>query len=530
MRRGNADAVVIGAGHHGLVAAAMLADAGWDVVVLEAQPEPGGAVRSAELTTDFSVDLFSAFYPVAAVSPALRALNLEDHGLAWTHAPTVVGHARSPIDEDAPFIDRDVTRTAADLERRCAGDGDAWLRLFRGWERVKDAFLESLFAPFPPIAGPVRLLRRLGTAGVLRFAHQLLLPATVLGEKLFRGDAPRTLLLGNAMHADAPVDAPGSGVMGYLMSMLAQDVGFPVPVGGSGQLTAALVARAQAAGAQVECGQRVELIEVHAGRAVGVVTAGGRRVRARRAIVADVSAPDLYERLLPADAVPDAVLSSLADFVWDTPVVKTNWALAQPIPWRSESLRGAGTVHLGADADGLVRWMADLTTGTVPRQPFMLFGQMSTADPTRSPPRTESAWAYSHLPRGVADDGSARALLAAIDEVVEQHAPGFSDHVIVRTEQLPSDLEAVDANLHAGAVNGGTSALFQQLIFRPLPGFGRPETPVDGLYLGSAAVSPGGSVHGICGRNAAVAALAADGWRGWPRRRLSRAVTSVLAG
>jgi phytoene dehydrogenase-like protein len=214
----------------------------------------------------------------------------------------------------------------------------------------QDAFLESLFAPFPPIAGPVRLLRRLGTAGVLRFAHQLLLPATVLGEKLFRGDAPRTLLLGNAMHADAPVDAPGSGVMGYLMSMLAQDVGFPVPVGGAGQLTAALVERAQAAGAQVECGQRVELIEVHAGRAVGVVTAGGRRVRARRAIVADVSAPDLYERLLPADPVPDSVLSSLADFVWDTPVVKTNWALAQPIPWRSESLRGAGTVHLGADA------------------------------------------------------------------------------------------------------------------------------------------------------------------------------------
>jgi phytoene dehydrogenase-like protein len=209
-------------------------------------------------------------------------------------------------------------------------------------------------------------------------------------------------------------------------------------------------------------------------------------------------------------------------------LVKVNYALAEPIPWRSDSLRGAGTVHLGADADELVRWMADLTTGTVPRQPFMLFGQMSTADPTRSPRGTESAWAYSHLPRGVADDGSARALVVAIDQVVEQHAPGFSDQVIARAEQLPSGLEAADANLHAGAVNGGTSALFQQLIFRPLPGFGRPETPVQGLYLGSAAASPGGSVHGICGRNAARAALAADGWRGWPRRRINRAVTAVL--
>jgi len=135
----------------------------------------------------------------------------------------------------------------------------------------------------------------------------------------------------------------------------------------------------------------------------------------------------------------------------------------------------------------------------VPRDPYMLFGQMSTADPMRSPQGTESAWAYSHLPRGVADDGSARALAAAIDLVVEQHAPGFGDHVIARSEQLPSGLESADANLHAGAVNGGTAALFQQVIFRPLPGFGRPETPVQSLHLGSAAASPGGSVHGICG-------------------------------
>jgi phytoene dehydrogenase-like protein len=169
------------------------------VLVLEAQPEPGGAVRSAELTAGYTVDLFSAFYLMAVVSPAMRALHLEDHGLSWTHVPTVVGHARSPLDDDAPFIDRDVARTAADLERRSAGDGHAWLRLFGQWQQIKEALLESLFAPFPPITGPVDLLRRLGTAGVLRFAHQLLLPATVLREKLFGGDAPRTLLLGTAV-------------------------------------------------------------------------------------------------------------------------------------------------------------------------------------------------------------------------------------------------------------------------------------------------------------------------------------------
>ena len=77
-----------------------------------------------------------------------------------------------------------------------------------------------------------------------------------------------------------------------------------------------------------------------------------------------------------------------------------------------------------------IRWMADLNTRTLPRRPFMLFGQMTTADPSRSPAGTESAWAYTHLPRGLADDESAERLSEAVDLVLEEHAPGFADHVI----------------------------------------------------------------------------------------------------
>ena len=250
-------------------------------------------------------------------------------------------------------------------------------------------------------------------------------------------------------------------------------------------------------------------------------------MRVRRAVIADTSAPRLYRDLLPADATSEAVVRSMSRFVWDTPVLKINYALNSPIPWRSKSLSDAGTVHIGADRDGLIRWMADLNTSTVPLHPFMLIGQMTTADPSRSPPGTESAWAYTHLPRGMADDASADQLSAAVDLVLEEHAPGFTEHVIGKTIQRPSDLEASNANLHAGAVNGGTSQLFQQLIFRPAPGFGRAETPVQNVYLGSAGATPGGGVHGVCGRNAARAALAGDGARGWPRRRLNRALVSV---
>jgi phytoene dehydrogenase-like protein len=522
------DAVVIGAGHHGLVAAAMLADAGWDVVVLEAQSTPGGAVRSAELTPGYTTDLFSAFYPLSVSSPALRDLHLEDHGLRWTRAPVVVGHPRSADDTQAPVIHPDRDRTAAELDEYSPGEGANWLRVTEEWAAVKRGVLDALFAPFPPVKGPMRLVRALGTSGALRLAHQLLLPATVLGEKLFVGDAARTLLMGNAMHADIPLDAPGSGVMGYIMTMLAQDAGFPVPVGGAGELTAALVRRAESAGAQVQCGQPVDRIEVRGSRAVGVRTTDGRRHGARRAVIADVSAPQLFDVLLPPEAISSGLARSMEHFVWDTPVVKVNYALDAPIPWRSPNLSRAGTVHVGADGRGLIRWMADLTSGTVPKRPFMLFGQMTTADATRSPHGTESAWAYTHLPRRVADRASAEEVAAAVDRTLEEHAPGFSEHIVGRHLQTPGDLESDDANLHLGAVNGGTSALFQQLVFRPFPGFGRPDTPIEALFLGSAAVPPGGGVHGMCGRNAARAALASDGARGWPRRSVNRKVITLL--
>ena len=234
------DAVVIGAGHNGLVAAALLADAGWDVLILEAQDQPGGAVKSAELTPGYVSDLYSAFYPLSVASPALRELHLEDHGLRWTHAPSVVGHARSASDEDAPVIYRDVEHTAAELDRHHPGDGERWARLFDQWLQIKHALLSSLFTPFPPLRGPVSLLRTLGTGDALRLAQLMLSPAGVMAQRLFDGDAARLLLLGNAMHADVPIDAPGSGIMGYLLIMMAQDGGFPVPVGGAGRRSGSL--------------------------------------------------------------------------------------------------------------------------------------------------------------------------------------------------------------------------------------------------------------------------------------------------
>ncbi|GHA90475.1 MULTISPECIES: phytoene desaturase family protein [Streptomyces] len=516
------DAVVIGAGPNGLVAANLLAAEGWSVEVLEAQPEPGGAVRSDRgVHPDYVSDLFSAFYPLAAASPVFGGLELQQEGLTWSRAPRVLAH---PLpDGRCAVLEQGAEDTAAGLDTFAAGDGAAWLDLCGTWNRLGPDILRALFTPFPPVRSVVRLAARLRTSGGLRLARTMVLPVRRLGEEDFRGEAAGLLLAGNALHADVGPEAAGSGGYGWLMSMLAQTYGFPVPVGGAGALTAALVRRLERYGGAVRCGERVTEIVVRGGRAVGVRTAGGEAVPAARAVLADVSAPALYGDLVDAQHLPDQLLSDLRRFQWDFATFKVDWALSGAVPWTAEEASTAGTVHLADGVDGLTRFAAQIATGLVPDRPFLLVGQMTTADASRSPAGTESAWAYTHVPHRIKGDGGEdgltgrwdrreqEAMADRVENEVERWAPGFRSRIISRRLLAPPTIESMDANLFGGAINGGTAAAHQQLVFRPTPGTGRPETPVKGLYLASSSAHPGGGVHGAPGANAARAALRGGG-------------------
>ena len=511
MQQEIADAVVIGAGPNGLVAACTLADAGWDVVVVEAADEVGGAVKSERRVEGYIHDMYSSFYPLAAASPVLARLELEQHGLRWVHAPAVVAHLLSPDAERAAVLHRDVEQTAKGLDEDHPGDGDAWLRLFEHWQRIRDPMLDALFSPFPPVKAGAKLAGRLGVHDLLWTLRMFALPVHRMGQELFGGRMGPALITGNALHADVPAVAAVSGVFGWLLVMLGQDVGFPVPEGGAGVLSQALASRARASGAKIRTGALVDRVVVGNGRALGVTTADGTAVRARRAVLADVPAPVLLGRLVRPDDLPARVRDALDRFEWDMPTVKVNWALDGPIPWKAEGANLAGTVHLGSDADGLALSSAALSLGQPPAHDFLLVGQMATADPTRAPEGGESVWSYSHLPRGVYDHGTASALAERMDGAIEAHAPGFHDRVRERWVQLPSDMESDDPSLVHGAVNGGTAQLHQQLVFRPLPGLGRAEMPIDGLYLANSSAHPGGGVHGAPGHIAAQAALNGPG-------------------
>lgn len=474
------DAIVIGAGQNGLVAANVLADAGLSVAVFEADGVAGGAVRTAELVEPgFRNDVFSAFYPLAVSSPAMRAMELERWGVRFLHGPLVLAHPTP--DGRCVALSRDLEETASSLDTYAGGDGDAWRELMRLWTRIEPALLRGLATPVPPVRAGASLLARLGPRGLLELGRMGLLPVRRFAEERFDGEGGALLVGGNALHADLTPESALGGFFGFVLAALGQRHGFPVPEGGAGRIADALVARAHARGVTVVTGTHVDEIVVRRGRALGV-RVDGQDVRAAT-VLAAVSVWEL-DRLLGRESRP-AVEP-------DPAVVKVDWTLDGAVPWTAADARRAPVVHVAESLDALTRYSADLATGTEPEHPFVLFGQYSMVDPTRAPAGKETAWAYTHVPPA----GDATRTAERMEDEVERRAPGFK--ALVRGRHV--------ALLPPGRVNGGTSQLHNQFVFRGTT-FGRPRTDLAGLYLASFSAHPGGGVHGAAGWNAARSAL-----------------------
>ena len=463
------DAVVVGSGPNGLAAAITLARAGLAVDVVEGAGEPGGGCRTSELTLPgFAHDDCSAVHPLAAASPFFQSIDLAARGAHLTVPPVALAH---PLDGGrAAAIAGSAAETATLL-------GDPGYRrlmtpLVADSEPVTAAFLAPLLRTVPG-----------RPAAAARFAAAAVLPATVLARRL-RTPGGRALLAGLAGHSMLPMSAPVSGGFGLFLGLLAHTTGWPVVTGGSGRLTAALLAELEALGGRVETGCWIGRIEDLTPAPVIMLDVGPRAL----ARIAGPRLPAGYRRAL------DRVR-------YGPGVCKVDWALAGPVPWTAPACRQAGTVHLGGTLAQVAASEAAVAAGRHPDRPYCIVTQPCVADPGRAPAGQHTLWAYCHVPAGSAAD-----MTGAIEAQLERFAPGFRDLVLARRVRTAAGVAAANPNYPGGDINGAASTLRQTLL-RPVPRWNPYRTPARGIYLCSSATPPGGGVHGMCGAWAAATAL-----------------------
>jgi phytoene dehydrogenase-like protein len=469
------DAIVVGSGPNGLAAAITLARAGRSVLVVEGRDTIGGGLRTEELTLPgFLHDTCSAIHPLGVASPFMRSVPLAEHGVEWIHPPVPLAH---PLDDGtAVLLERSIDETAAGL----GGDAEAWRRLLAPLARDAEALTEGILAPpFPP-RHPVAMAR---------FGPRALRSAEGLGRSTFDGERARALFAGNAGHAMLPLDAAASASFGLVLALLGHAVGWPLARGGSQTVAEALASILRSLGGELETGRPVESLDE-------LVAQSHKPL-----VLLDVTPRQLLA--LAGDRLPPRYRRALERYRYGPGVVKVDFALAGPVPWRAAECARAATVHLGGTLEEIAAAEKDVSQGGHPLRPFVLVVQQSLFDDTRAPAGRHTLWAYTHVPNG---SNLTEATVGAIEGQLERFAPGFADLVLERSVLGTAELEAHNPNYVGGDINGGSAALrqlFARPVARPVPY----RTPIDGVYLCSSSTPPGGGVHGMCGLNAARAAL-----------------------
>jgi phytoene dehydrogenase-like protein len=469
------NSVVVGSGPNGLAAAITLAQAGWEVRVIEAQASIGGGARSMELTLPgFVHDHCSAIHPLAIGSPFFRDLPLHVYGLEWIHSKYPLAH---PLDDGtAAVLHRSIEETEAGLGRDGAAYGHLMRPLVAKWEALANEFLQPLLhISYRPLL-------------MARFGILALQSAAGLANRSFRSAPAKALFAGLAAHSSIPLEAPASAAIALVLGMFGHAVGWPLPRGGARRISDALAAHLRALGGMIETGTKVTSLDPFSDT---------------DAILLDTSVWQVAD--LARDRISSRLRKKLASFPHGPSIFKIDYALDQSIPWKAQECGDAATVHLGGTFEEIALAEREVANGRVPLRPFVLLAQPTICDPTRAPAGRHTAWAYCHIPRSNTED-----MTALIEAQIERFAPGFSRCILARHVSRPPDLQASNANLDGGDISGGANDLWH-MFARPVLSSDPYRLGRTNLYLCSSSTPPGGGVHGMCGYHAARQALSAFG-------------------
>ncbi|MET9021955.1 NAD(P)/FAD-dependent oxidoreductase [Actinopolymorpha sp. NPDC004070] len=511
----DADAVVVGSGVNGLVAAAEFALAGWSVVLVERNRDIGGFIATEERTLPgYLHDTYSSWQPLFVSGAAYASLGdlLHKHGLEYRNTD---GWTTGSVAADGrtTLLHRDPERTVAEFEH--CEDRAAYLAslafLAENMGSIGGLMSSELRSP-ALVRYSAGLVRRSGRHGMEQLLRSVATSGRGYARREYRGPEVDHLLVPWLLHAGLSPDHASGGLTAPLLAATLHGFGLPVVLGGAGRFVAAFRLLLDSLGVRVETGTRVERILVQEGRATGVL-AGGRAIRARRAVVASVTPTALYDDLLPEGTVPPAIVEEARRFRYGRAAMQIHVALSGPIGWRDERLGTIPLVHLsdGSSSTGIA--CAEAEAGLLPRRPTLVVGQQYVLDPSRVPAGAASLWLQlqevPHLPRGDAagelDTASgwtaalAHGYAKRVLNQIAEHAPDLHDRTRAVDIVTPTDLEARNPNAVDGDPYGGSAELDQSYLWRPLPSAGRHATPVDGLWQIGASTHPGAGLNGASG-------------------------------
>lgn len=539
--RAEHDVIVVGAGHNGLVAAAYLARAGLDVLVVERNPSVGGAVASAELTRPgFVHDSFATNMNLFCGSPAFAELgdDLRRHGLAF--ATTSRPYASAFPDGASLRVYQDAERTRDLLAGHDPADAEGWDALRSLYERFAPILFEIYGTELPSASAVRQLLRArraLGPGGLAELAQLVARSTRSLGDAYLASREAKALLAAWGMHLDFGPDVATGAMFPFLELFTDMDNGMSVVEGGASRLGEALAALVGEAGAEVRTEAPVREILVERGRAVGVELESGERLTARRAVIANLTPGVLFDGIVPTDALPERFRRGLAAYSYGPGTMMIHAALDGPAPWAAgDDLDAFGYVHIGPYVEDMAMTYTAAVEGYLPASPLLVVGQTAAIDPTRAPEGGHILWIQVRMLPGrilgdVGGEIDTREWEAAkqpyaerVLDKLERYAPGVRGRIVEWTALGPDDLERHNPNLIGGDSLGGSHHLHQNALFRPLPTWSRYRTPIGRLYMVGAGTWPGAGVNAISGR--LVASIVAGGRRG---RRLAGAGAAIGA-